>query len=134
MRDRDDILAISVSIPILTKNRNLGNVEAAQARILGAKQRTRYLEGAIPMEVESAWQKWTAAQKTIAILDTAVLPQAQKNLDVVQQSYQLGQLRLLDVLSEQRRFLDTRFSAVESQSEAAKSFAELERAVGGEIQ
>ncbi len=86
------------------------------------------------MEVESAWQRWTAAQKTIAILDIAVLPQAQKNLDVVQQSYQLGQLRLLDVLSEQRRFLDTRFSAVESQSEAAKSFAELERAVGGEIQ
>ena len=134
LRDRDDILAISVSIPILTKNRNLGNVEAAQARILGAKQRTRYLEGAIPLEVESAWQRWTAAQKTIAILDTAVLPQAQKNLDVVQQSYQLGQLRLLDVLNEQRRFLDTRFSAVESQSEAAKSFAELERAVGGEIQ
>jgi cobalt-zinc-cadmium efflux system outer membrane protein len=41
LRDRDDILAVGVSIPILTKKRNLGNVEAAQARILGARQRAR---------------------------------------------------------------------------------------------
>lgn len=133
LRDRDDILAVGVSIPILTKNRNLGNVEAAQARILSARQRARYLENAIPLEVESAWRRWSAARSTAGSLESTVLPQAQRNLEVIQQAYQLGQLRLLDVLSEQRRLLDLRLSTVDAQSEAARAFAELERAVGGTI-
>lgn len=134
LRDQDDILAIGVSIPILTKRRNLGNMEAAQARILGARQRSRFLENAIPLEVESAWRAWISTRKSASILETSVLPQAQKNLEIVQQAYQLGQLRILDVLNEQRRLLDTRLAALENLSVAAKSFAGLERAVGGEIQ
>ena len=134
LRDQDDILAISVSVPILTKRRNLGNMEAAQARVLGARQRSRFLENAIPLEVESAWRSWVSTRRTASILETSVLPQAQKNLDIVQQAYQLGQLRILDVLNEQRRLLDTRLAALENLSVAAKSFANLERAVGEEIQ
>ena len=134
LRDRDDILSITVSIPILTKNRNLGNVEAAQARILSARQRTRFLENAIPLEVEAAWRRWSGARSSAGTLETSVLPQSQRNLDVIQQAYQLGQLRLLDVLNEQRRLLDLRLSAVDAQAEAARAFAELERAVGGSIQ
>lgn len=134
LRDRDDILAISVSIPILTKARNLGNVEAAQARIVGARQRARYLLNSIPLEVESAWRRWSATRSTAGSLDSVVLPQAQRNLDVIQQAYQLGQLRMLDVLNEQRRLLDLRLSTLDAQAEAARAFAELERAVGGTIQ
>lgn len=133
LRDRDDILAVGVSIPLLTKKRNLGNVEAAQARILSARQRARYLENSIPLEVESAWRRWSAARSTASALESAVLPQAQRNLDVIQQAYQLGQLRLLDVLNEQRRLLDLRLSTVDAQAEAVRAFAELERAVGGTI-
>lgn len=133
LRDRDDILAVSVSIPILTKNRNLGYVEAAQARILGARRRARYLVNSIPLEVESAWRRWAAARNAAGSLETGVLPQAQRNLDVMQQAYQLGQLRMLDVLNEQRRLLDLRLSVVDAQAETARAFAELERAVGGTI-
>ena len=127
-------MSITVSIPILTKNRNLGNVEAAQARILSARQRTRFLENAIPLEVEAAWQRWSGARSTAGTLETSVLPQSRRNLDVIQQAYQLGQLRLLDVLNEQRRLLDLRLSALDAQAETARAFAELERAVGGSIQ
>ena len=134
LRDQDDILAISVSVPILTKRRNLGNMEAAQARVLGARQRSRFLENAIPLEVESAWRSWVSTRKSASILENSVLPQAQKNLEIVQHAYQLGQLRILDVLNEQRRLQDTRLAALENLSVAAKSFASLERAVGGEIQ
>lgn len=134
LRDRDDILQVSVSVPILTRNRNAGNVEAAQARITGARQRARFLEAAIPQEVEAAFKRWSAARQTTSILEASVVAQSQKNLDIIQQAYQLGQLRFLDVLNEQRRVLDARFALLDSQLEAARSFAELERAVGGDIQ
>jgi cobalt-zinc-cadmium efflux system outer membrane protein len=134
LRDRDDILQVGVSVPILTKKRNAGNVEAAQARIVGARQRARFLEKAIPQEVEAAWKRWTASRESSSILESSVVSQSQKTLAIIQQAYQLGQLRVLDVLNEQRRVLDARFALLDSQIDGAKSFAELERAVGGDIQ
>jgi cobalt-zinc-cadmium efflux system outer membrane protein len=66
-------------------------------------------------------------------LETRVLGQSEKNLEVIRQAYQLGQFRLLDVLAEQRRVIETQLSYIDAQTEVAKLFAELERAVGGNI-
>ena len=45
----------------------------------------------------------------------------------------LGQLRLLDVLNEQRRLLETQLGYIDAEAELARSLAELERAAGGEL-
>ena len=57
-----------------------------------------------------------------------------RNLSVIRQAYNLGQLRLLDVLNEQRRLLETELTYIDAESEPARSRAELERAVGGDLQ
>ena len=45
--------------------------------------------------------------RTRDLLRDGVVGQSNKNLAVVREAYQLGQLRLLDVLNEQRRLTDT---------------------------
>jgi len=45
----------------------------------------------------------------------------------------LGQLRMLDVLNEQRRHLDTQLARASAASDLIRGWAELERAVGGEL-
>ena len=52
---------------------------------------------------------------------------------MVRKAYELGQLRLLDVLNEQRRLLETELSLIDSEAELARSVAELERTVGGSL-
>jgi cobalt-zinc-cadmium efflux system outer membrane protein len=52
---------------------------------------------------------------------------------VIRQAYYLGQLRLLDVLAEQRRFLEIQLSYIDAEAELARSHAELERAAGGDL-
>jgi cobalt-zinc-cadmium efflux system outer membrane protein len=133
LRDRDNILSFGVSIPILTRRSNLGNIEAAAARAVASRTLRQHLEASIPLEVEAAWQHWDAAAQSLDILDSGVLRQSQKNLDVIRQAYALGQLRLLDVLNEQRRLIDTQMAYIDAESDVRRGFIELERAVGGDL-
>ena len=134
LRDRDDVLTFGVQIPIGTRKRNQGNVEAASARAAAARLRREYLDARVNAEVATAHRRLIAVQSRLAILDLRVIGQAEKNLNVIRQAYQLGQYRLLDVLAEQRRVVDLQLGFIDAQAELAKSIAELERAVGGNIQ
>lgn len=133
LRDRDNILSFGVSIPLLTRRKNLGNIEAAAARALGSRTLRQHLEASIPIEVQAAWQHWDAAAQSLRILDSGVLRQSEKNLDVIRQAYALGQLRLLDVLNEQRRLIETEMTYIDAESEVRRGLIELERAVGGDL-
>ena len=71
--------------------------------------------------------------RSLEILQTGVIDPSEKNLEVIREAYRLGQMRLLDVLNEQRRLVDLRLAYVEAQAEAARALTELERAVGGTL-
>ena len=133
LKDRDNILSFGVSIPLLTRRKNLGNIEGATARAVGSRTLREHLEASIPLEVEAAWQHWDAAARSLKILDSGVLRQSERNLDVIRQAYALGQLRLLDVLNEQRRLIDTEMAYLDAESDMSRGFIELERAVGGDL-
>jgi cobalt-zinc-cadmium efflux system outer membrane protein len=133
LKDRDNILSFGVSIPLLTRRRNLGNIEAAAPRAAGSRTLRQHLEASIPLEVQAAWQHWDAAAQSLNILDSGVLRQSEKNLDVIRQAYALGQLRLLDVLNEQRRLIDTQMTYIDAESDVRRGFIGLERAVAGDL-
>lgn len=133
LQDRDNLLTLGVSIPLQTRKRNQGNAEAAAARQNAARLRSQHLEATIPIEIDAAWQHYQASQKALEILNRGVVDESEKNLSVIRQAYDLGQLRLLDVLNEQRRLLETQLSYIDAEADMAMSLAELERAAGGEL-
>jgi cobalt-zinc-cadmium efflux system outer membrane protein len=133
LKDRDDILALGVSIPLSGQGRNRGNVEASAARARAARLRREYLERSIPLEVASAWRRWRNSIGALRALSGAAIEQAEKNVEVIRGAYQLGNLRLLDVLNEQRRLLDMQLAAVDVRADALRGFFELERAVGEDL-
>lgn len=134
LKDRDNILTLGISIPLQSRRRNAGNIEAAVAHQNAAKLRMEQLQITIPLEVETAWARYQAARSAVAILSRGVLDESAKNLSVIRQAYNLGQLRLLDVLTEQRRLLETELTYIDAEAELARTRAELERAVGGALQ
>lgn len=133
LRDRDNIVTFGLAIPLFTARRNQGNVDAARARVQAARLRRQQLEAAIPLEVEAAFERWCAAKRYLDILDRGVIEQSERNLAVIRQAYDLGQLRILDVLNEQRRLIETQLAYIDAQAERFRAIAALERAVGGEI-
>jgi len=133
LKDRDNIVSFGLALPLFTGRKNLGNIEAAAARAVGSRTLREHLEATTPLEVQAAWQHWEAAAQSLGILDTGVLKQSEKNLEVIRQAYALGQLRLLDVLNEQRRLIDTQMAYSDAESEVRRGLIELERAVGGDL-
>jgi len=134
IRDHIDSVGLGISIPLSRARRNRGNIEAAIARQSGTGLRRGYLERAIPTQVEAAYQRWRAAQSAADVFTKDVIDQSEKNLAVMRQAYSLGELRLLDILNEQRRLLDTELSYIDAQAELFRSYAELEEATGGSLQ
>lgn len=134
LRDRDDMLSVGVSVPLFGRNRNQGEIEAAVARSRASLYRLEFLERSIPLEIEGAWQRLSSARRSFQTLDETVLRQSEMNLEVIRRAYQLGQLRLLDVLNEQRRLLDTQLAGIDARLEFMRALADLERATGGELE
>ncbi len=131
IRDQFNTLSVGVSLPLITKRRNQGAIEAAESGAASARLRREHLESTIPLEVQSAYERWTAAQRTRDLLRDGVVGQSNKNLAVVREAYQLGQLRLIDVLNEQRRLTDSEFTYLDARVQVARALADLERLTGG---
>jgi cobalt-zinc-cadmium efflux system outer membrane protein len=134
LRAHDDLIGLGLSIPLTSTRRNRGNIEAAIARQVGARLRREYLESVIPTQVEAAYQRWRAAKDAAAIFTQGVIDQSEKNLAVMRQAYNLGELRLIDILNEQRRLLDSELSYIDAQADLFRAYVELEQATGGSLQ
>jgi cobalt-zinc-cadmium efflux system outer membrane protein len=131
IRDQFNTLAVGVSVPLITKRRNQGAIEAAESGAASARLRREHLESTIHLEVQGAYERWTAAQRTRDLLRDGVVGQSNKNLGVIREAYQLGQLRLIDVLNEQRRLTDSEFTYLDARVQVARALADLERLTGG---
>jgi len=129
--DHDNVATFGLAVPLFTKKRTEGAVSAAMARKTQAELRIDHLRQVIPQEVEASYRRWTGSQRMLQILKTGVIQQSENNLMVIREAYRLGQLRLFDVLNEQRKLIETELTFVDAQSEAAQALAELEKAVGG---
>jgi cobalt-zinc-cadmium efflux system outer membrane protein len=133
IRDQVDILTFGISVPLRTSRSGLGNVQAASAKASGARQRREFLERNIPLEVEAAYQRWRTATDSLQMLQNGVLDPSSANLSVIREAYKLGQLRLLDVLNEQRRLVDTQMEYIDAQADVVRTWGEVERTAGGNL-
>jgi cobalt-zinc-cadmium efflux system outer membrane protein len=133
IKDQTDILNFGISLPLRTSRSNQGNVDAASARTSGARLHREYLERTIPLEIEAAYKRWTVATRLLETLQNGVIDPSTANLAVIREAYKSGQLRLLDVLNEQRRLVDAQLAYIDAQADAARSWAEVQRAIGGDL-
>ena len=133
LSDADNVVTFGVAIPLHTRNRARSLTEAAVSRLTQQRLRREHLVQLIAREVEAAYRRWFGAVRSLEVLRTRVIEPSQRNLVVIREAYRLGQLRLLDVLNEQRRLVELQFSHLDAQAEAARALVELERAVGGPL-
>ena len=95
---------LSITLPV--RNRNEGAIQMAVAQMEEARRRREYLELTVTREVMAAFLVQEKAKESLDIYSRGVRDQASQNLDVIRQTYDLGRTQLLDVIAEQRRFID----------------------------
>jgi outer membrane protein, heavy metal efflux system len=119
---------VSITLPV--RNQNQGNIAAAVATAKAAERRVGAATLTVRQEVEAAFAQYAAAARSLAVYERGVRDTASRNLDVVRQTYQLGRTTLLDVIAEQRRFIDVEMGYTESLKQVYDAAVDLDRAVG----
>jgi outer membrane protein, heavy metal efflux system len=119
---------VNISAPL--RNRNQGTLLANSAAMSAAHQRTVYLELTIRNEIAAAYAAYAAAARNVKIYKSGVRDQAADNLDVVRKAYQLGRDTILDVISEQRRYIEIETGYTEVINQYAQALVEMERVIG----
>ena len=119
---------VSVMLPV--RNRNQGNIAAATAEATAAERRHDYALLIARQELAAAMAQHAAARRAVDLYDRGVRNVARSNLDVLRESYRLGRATLLDVITEQRRYIEIENGYTDVLRQAWDAAVDVERAVG----
>ena len=120
---------VGVSLDLPVRNKNQGAIEAAIAEAEAAKRRREFLDLTVRSEVASAYAEYNSTARAAEIFRVGVKDQANANLDVVRQTYELGSKTMIDYLGEQRRFIDLQNGYIDALLDTYKARVNIERAV-----
>ncbi len=128
--DRTRTLTFGVSIGLPVFNKNQGGRAEAEIAIRQAQGRRAFAEKIVRSEVTAAFQRLQAARRALAILETAVLPRSEQNIKTLRAVYELGEIKITDLIAEQRRLLEANRDLTETLTERLRAQADLQIALG----
>ena len=128
VRETGDVgLVAGVSFPLQVFDRNRGNIEAAQALLTAAEARRASVLASTTARARNAIASVEAAQRRVAALDGAAVPEAAEALRLTQLSYREGRATLLELLDAQNAFTSAQTALTEARLALALASAELGR-------
>jgi len=122
------VFGLNINLPVF--NRNQGAVVADTAAIQSAHNQIAAVNLSLRHEVAQNLIRFKGAQTRVSVYRSGVRDQAAHNLDVVRQTYSYGRNTLLDVIAEQRRYIDIETGYTNILLDAYAARIALEQAVG----
>ncbi|MRR54699.1 MAG: TolC family protein [Deltaproteobacteria bacterium] len=132
-RTTDNLIGMKISIPIPVFDRNQAGVKEAYARKGSAEVRQAFVRQGIEREVEAAHAQLAAAEKSLSIYAKNIIPQLAENLKLIQEAYSLGEVGILSVIDEQKKFIELNDGYLAALYNRNLAAAKLEAAVGAEL-
>ncbi len=127
-KDRSLTFGISIGLPVF--NRNQGAKAEAAIAIRQAQERRTFSEQIVKNEIITSFQRIEAAKRALMTLETAVLPRSRENIETIQKVYEIGELKITDLIAEQRRLLEANRDLTETMTERYRAQADLFIAMG----
>lgn len=130
LRDRDKLVTFGLSVELPVFNRNQGAKAEAATAIIQARRRREYAETRIRAEVASAFARYDASRHAFSTFEQGVVNRSEENLKVIRAVYELGEIRITDLITEQRRLLDSQREFTEAMTERFRALSDLHLAIG----
>ena len=122
---RDQAFLVGVSIPLPFRNRNQGNIAAAEARFRAASAREAVARADFELEVTQARGRFLAAEARVETLSQTSLPQAEEALRLVRIGYRNGRFPLIEVLAAAEARDAIREALIQAQEDRGRLAAQL---------
>jgi len=118
----------TVTLPVLSRNQ--GSVAAAEAERTATAAQVEAVRLSAQSEIAAARSRDEHARRALDAYGADAMALARQNLVAVRQTYDLGRGTLLDVLNEQRRYLDVERAYTDVLREAYEARQTLKTALG----
>ena len=127
------VMTMSLPFSFWTKPKYDAGVREAAANQDSAKAAFQVLQNQILFEVKDLLAKIEAAEKLITLYKTTVIPQAQQTLESARAGYKAAKVEFLTLLDAERAIKDFWLEYYRALTAFEQRMAELERAVGGDL-
>ena len=124
---RNGLLALAVPLPIL--NRRQGELDRALAELRRQEANMHLIQRQIETEVATAYQQVIASRRITEAYTSRILPDQNRNFQMLREGYNLGQLSITDVLVGQRELIEAREAYLEAAATLNAAAAALYRAL-----
>jgi cobalt-zinc-cadmium efflux system outer membrane protein len=128
--DNPNTVGVGVSLPVPLFNRNKGGVRVAEVARDSAQRRLAQARAEASGEIAAARGALSAAQLRRDLLDTNLLPRAEKVQETVAFAYEKGGASLLELLEAERNLNELRLAALGSEADLLSAAADLAAALG----
>jgi cobalt-zinc-cadmium efflux system outer membrane protein len=128
--DTDHVVAFGASIGLPFLNKNQGARAEAAVVVRQVRLRRELTEQIVRAEVTSAFRRAEAARTALTIFEQGVTARADDNLRIMRAAYELGEFRITDVITEQRRMLEAQQEYTEALAERYRAIVDLRAAIG----
>jgi cobalt-zinc-cadmium efflux system outer membrane protein len=130
---RDNLLGIRLSLPLPVFDRNQAGIQEATAKRSSTENRLLAATRNIDREVETACARFFSAEKVYSLYRTNIIPQLEENLNLTQEAYRLGEVGILAVIQEQKKFFEVSEGYLTAQHDRQTALVKLESAVAAEL-
>jgi len=132
-RDTAYTLGLKLSLPIPLFDRNQAGIQEARARIGGAKSRLAAAQAKVDREVENARDGLFSAESILELYRTTVLAQLEENLRLTREAYQLGEVGVLAVIQEQKKFFEVNDGYLTALHDRQTALVRLESVIASDL-
>ncbi|MCY7347754.1 MAG: TolC family protein [Pyrinomonadaceae bacterium] len=129
-QSRNSSLTFGVAIGLPVFNKNQGAKAAAEIAVRQARARREFAERVVRGEILAAYQRFEAANRAVNTLENAALPRSVQNVETFRKVYELGEIKITDLIAEQRRLLDATRDLTEALTARYRAQIDLNIALG----
>ena len=132
-KDTAYTIGLKLSMPIPLFDRNQAGVQEARAKRSSTESRLTAATRNVERDVETAYTSVLNAEKVLSLYKSNIIPQLEENLKLTQESYRLGEVGILSVIQEQKKFFEVSDGYLTALHARQLALVKLESAVATDI-
>ncbi len=132
-KDTGYTIGLKLSMPIPVFDRNQAGVQEAKAKKSSSESRLTAAARNAEREVETAYASLLNAEKILSLYKSSIIPQLEENLKLTQEAYRLGEVGILAVIQEQKKFFEVSDGYLTALHDRQVALVTLESAVATEL-
>lgn len=132
-KDTAYTIGVKLSMPIPVFDKNQAGIQEATAKKNSSESRLTAITRTVEREVETAHATFQNATSVLSLYKADIIPQLEENLKLTQEAYRLGEVGILAVIQEQKKFFEVSDGYLTALHARQLALVTLESAVATDI-